>query len=131
MCDKCSRNESSHNLSFKVHEISGTGEVKFAGDSLCTTSFEIRKARGNFVEGKLEGEGVITFLDGSLLKGTFHRGVLHGLCRKFWCRFGPCDLFEKKEWTIPKYLWEVRNNLNRSTGRTSFNLSPFTKPLAK
>jgi len=87
--------------------ISGSGEVKFGGDSLCTTSFEIRKAKGNFVEGKLEGEGVITFLDGSLLKGTFHKGVLHGLSRKFWCRFGPCDLFEKREWTVPKYLWEV------------------------
>ena len=56
--------------------ISGTGEVKFGGDSLCTTSFEIRKAKGNFVEGKLEGEGVITFLDGSLLKGTFHKGEM-------------------------------------------------------
>ena len=35
------------------------------------------------------------------------KGVLHGLSRKFWCRFGPCDLFEKREWTVPKYLWEV------------------------
>ena len=34
--------------------------------------------------------------------------MLHGLSRKFWCRFGPCDLFEKREWTVPRYLAEVR-----------------------
>ena len=81
--------------------------MTFGSESLCSTSFGIQKASGKFDEGKLEGEGIITFTDGSLLKGTFKKGVLHGLARKFWCMFGPCDLFEKEEWSNPVHLWEV------------------------
>jgi hypothetical protein len=89
----------------------GFGEVTFAVDSLCSSSFDINKVRGLFEEGKLQGQGVVTFVDGSLMKGTFVKGVLHGLARKFRCKFGPCDLFEREEWSKPKFLWEVSESL--------------------
>ena len=80
--------------------------MEFLEESLCN-SFNIKKATGTFREGKLNGAGTITFMDGSYLLGSFREGVLHGLVRKFRCKFGLCDFFESDSWSVPKHLWEV------------------------
>ena len=83
--------------------IAGYGTVEFLEESLCN-SFNIKKATGTFSEGKLTGSAKITFMDGSFLQGSFKEGVLHGLVRKFRCKFGLCDFFEGASWSVPKHL---------------------------
>lgn len=87
--------------------LSGVGTVTFSEDSLCSHSFGIRAASGEFVDGKLEGTGVIEYNDGSFMRASFRAGVIHGMARKFRCKFGACDLFERESWSDPKHLWEV------------------------
>ena len=50
---------------------------------------------------------MIVFVDGTRMKAVFHRGVIHGLVRKFWCRFGECDYFKDQKYRTPTYLQEV------------------------
>ena len=88
--------------------LSGFGSVEFQEDSLCQ-SLKIKKATGEFKDGKLTGECVISYIDGSFMKAAFKNGVLHGLVRKFRCRFGDCDFFDFAPWKEPKHLWEVIN----------------------
>ncbi len=108
----CAKDE--FNLSSGLNKDSGEGEsvrgrgwVDFARDSLCQKSFQVARAEGDFVDGKLEGEGTVTFVDDSFMRANFRAGVLHGLVRKFWCRFGPCDAFDLKAWSEPRHLEEV------------------------
>ena len=111
-------------------QLNGFGNVTFVDDSLCVKSFGIRSAAGKFSEGKLEGEATVTYVDGSFMKANFRRGVLHGLARldlfnrgskldgeanvfeflsirKFRCKFGLCDFFDRDSWSQPRHLWEI------------------------
>ena len=93
--------------------VRGRGWVEFLPESLCQKSFGVARAEGEFVDGKLDGEATITFVDDSFLVGNFRRGVLHGLARAFWCRFGSCDFFELRTWSEPRHLKEVSERGNK------------------
>lgn len=86
--------------------LEGFGTVEFMKESLCQ-SFFIKKVTGYFKDGKLDGEAIVEYLDGSFMKANFKSGVMHGLVRKFWCKFGACDTFESEAWSQPRHLQEV------------------------
>lgn len=86
--------------------LDGQGWVTFPEDSLCY-SLKILKVTGQFNDGKLSGSARVDFTDGSWMRGNFNKGVLHGLVRKFWCKFGDCEYFESKKWSSPEHLKEV------------------------
>ncbi|XP_059082047.1 histone-lysine N-methyltransferase SETD7-like [Tigriopus californicus] len=97
--------------------LDGQGWVVFPEDSLCY-SLKILKVTGQFNDGKLSGSAKVDFTDGSWMRGNFVKGVLHGLVRKFWCKFGDCEYFESKKWSVPEHLKEI--SWYRNGVRTGF-----------
>jgi hypothetical protein len=81
--------------------------------SACFMMSNITAVAGKFeADGLLSGEGVIRFKNETYLVGAFQQGVLHGLVREFWCRFGDCvGEFEPDEDSVPVYLHKVGDSL--------------------
>ncbi len=79
-------------------------------ESFCFKTLKIDSIEGGkFSENEIiDGKEVkVTFVDGSFAKTSFKAGRLHGIYRKFWCKFGPCDFFDLRAWRTPRHLAEV------------------------
>jgi hypothetical protein len=92
---QCAFSNDSHTLLLDGKLISGQGKV-FIASTVCNLQ-QIEYIEGYFSKGELSGNGQIFFSNGSFLICSFLMNAIHGLARKFDCKFGSCNLFENSQ----------------------------------
>jgi hypothetical protein len=111
LLDQCVKDKYSKLSSDLSHnsngQIFGNGKAVFETDSFCYKTLQIDGIESHFQNGRPTGKTTIFFVDGSFAKTHFVNGLLNGLYRRFWCKFGPCDHFDLEAWRKPKHLREV------------------------